>query len=102
MTPALPPPACLATAARMTPHFPRIFVWHVVRYVRRHRLLALLNVLSVALGIAVWLAIQVANRSANESFSAGVDLVAGRAHLEVRGNLDETLWPEVAHTAGVS
>lgn len=86
----------------MTPHFPRLFVWHVVRYVRRHRLLALLNVLSVALGIAVWLAIQIANRSANESFSAGVDLVAGRAHLEVRGDLDETLWPEIARAPGVN
>src|SRR5690242_14324017 len=86
----------------MTPHFPRLFLWHVVRYVRRHRLLALLNVLSVALGIAVFLAIQIANRSANESFSAGVDLVAGRAHLEIRGDIDETLWPEITRTPGVS
>ncbi len=45
----------------MTPQFPRIFQWHIVRHVRRHRLLALLNVLSVALGIAVYLAIQIAN-----------------------------------------
>ncbi|MEO8351864.1 MAG: hypothetical protein ABI680_09030, partial [Chthoniobacteraceae bacterium] len=77
----------------ITPQFPRLFVWHVVRYVRRHRLLALLNVVSVALGVAVYVAIQIANRSANESFAAGVDLAAGKAQLEVRGNLDETLWP---------
>ena len=85
----------------MTRHFPRIFVWHVIRHVRRHRLLALLNVLSVALGIAVYLAIQIANRSANQSFAAGIDLVAGKSHLEVRGDVDETLWPRVEKQPGV-
>jgi len=85
----------------MTPQFPRIFLWHVVRHLRRHPLLALLNVLSVALGIAVFLAIQIANHSANRSFAAGIDLVAGRAHLEVRGDVDETLWPVLAIQPGV-
>ena len=85
----------------MTPHFFTIFRWHVLRYTARHKLLGALNVLSVALGIAVYLSIQVANHSANESFSAGVDLVAGKAHLEVRGEINETLWPEVARTPGV-
>jgi putative ABC transport system permease protein len=85
----------------VTPHFFTIFRWHVLRYTARHKLLGALNVLSVALGIAVYLAIQVANHSANESFAAGVDLVAGKAHLEVRGEIDETQWPEIAHTPGV-
>lgn len=85
----------------MTPRFGTIFRWHVLRYAARHRLLAALNVLSVALGIAVYLAIQVANHSANESFAASVDLVAGKAHLEVRGDIDETLWPQIARTPGV-
>jgi putative ABC transport system permease protein len=85
----------------MTPQFPRIFVWHVLRSLRRHPLLALLNVLSVALGIAVYLAIQIANHSANRSFAAGIDLVAGKAHLEVRGDVDETLWPELARQPGI-
>jgi len=85
----------------MTPQFPRIFLWHVVRHLRRHPLLALLNVLSVALGIAVYLAIQIANHSANRSFAAGIDLVAGRAHLEVRGDVDEMLWPVLARQQGV-
>jgi putative ABC transport system permease protein len=70
-----------------------IFWWHVARYVRRHRLLSLLNVLSIALGIAVYLAIQIANESATKSFAASVDMVAGKAHLEVRGDVDETIWP---------
>ena len=85
----------------MTSQFPRIFAWHVLRNLRRHRLLALLNVLSVALGIAVYLAIQIANHSANRSFAAGIDLVAGKAHLEVRGDVDETLWPTLAKQPGV-
>ncbi len=85
----------------MTPQFPRIFAWHVLRGLRRHRLLALLNVLSVALGIAVYLAIQIANHSANRSFAAGIDLVAGKAHLEIRGDVDETLWPVLTKQPGV-
>jgi putative ABC transport system permease protein len=81
--------------------FPRIFLWHVVRHLQRHRLLAALNVLSVALGVAVYLAIQIANHSAHRSFAAGIDLVAGKAHLEVRGDVDETLWPLLAQQPGV-
>src|ERR1700744_593661 len=79
----------------------RIFLWHVGRYLQRHPLLVILNVLSVALGVAVYLAIQIANHSADRSFAAGIDLVAGKAHLEVRGNVDETLWPVIAQQPGV-
>ncbi len=79
----------------------RIFLWHVGRYLQRHPLLVILNVLSVALGVAVYLAIQIANHSADRSFAAGIDLVAGKAHLEVRGDVDETLWPRLARQPGV-
>jgi putative ABC transport system permease protein len=85
----------------VTPQFLTLFRWHVLRHAGRHRLLGALNILSVALGIAVFLSIQIANDSANESFAAGVDLVAGRAHLEIRGDIDETLWPLVARQPGV-
>jgi putative ABC transport system permease protein len=80
----------------------QIFWWHVARYVRRHRMLALLNVLSIALGIAVYLAIQIANESATKSFSATVDMVAGKAHVEVRGDVDELLWPQIERLQGVA
>ncbi len=83
----------------------RLFRWHVLRDVAQHRLLAALNVLSVALGVAVYLAIQIANHSANRAFSATVDLVAGKADLQVSapgGNLPETTFPRVAHAEGVS
>ena len=83
-------------------NFLRVFWWSAARHVRRHRLLAALNVLSIALGIAVYLAIRIANESATRAFSAGVDLVAGRAHLEVRGDVDERLWPDIARVPGVA
>jgi len=82
--------------------FARIFWWNVSRYVRRHRVLALFNVLSIALGIAVYLAIRIANESATRAFTGAVDLVAGKAHLEIRGDVDETLWPQVERTPDVS
>ena len=65
-------------------------------------MLALFNVLSIALGIAVYLAIRIANESATRAFRGGVDLVAGRAHLEIRGDVDEQLWPEVERRPGVA
>ncbi len=79
------------------------FLWqHVVRYALRHRFLALINVLSVALGVAVYLAIQITNYSAEQSFAAGVDLVAGRAHLEARGEIDDALFPQLQTIEGVT
>ena len=83
----------------------RIFRWHVLRHLRRHPLLGLLNILSVALGVAVYLATQIANHSANRAFAATVDLVAGKAELEITapdGHLPETVLPEVATVPGIS
>jgi putative ABC transport system permease protein len=79
------------------------FIWqHIVRYGLRHRFLALINILSVALGVAVYLAIQITNYSAEQSFAAGVDLVAGRAHLEARGEIDDALFPRLQTIKGVT
>ena len=88
----------------MTQYF-RIFRWHVLRHLRRHPLLALLNILSVALGVTVYLATQIANHNANRAFAATVDLVAGKAELEITapaGHLPETVFPSVAAASGVS
>ncbi len=57
----------------------------VLRYLARHKLIAVLDVLSVAVGVAVYLAIQTANHSANQAFRSSIDLIAGKSHLEVRG-----------------
>lgn len=86
----------------MTRHWPRILFRQAARHLRQHRVLAAMNILSVALGVCVFLAIMIANQSANRSFRAGVELVAGKADLEVRGPLDETLFPRIAAVRGVS
>jgi putative ABC transport system permease protein len=83
----------------VTRQYLRFFRWHVLRYIAHHRLLALLNILSVALGVAVYLAIQIANHSANRAFAAAIDVVAGKAELQItragQGLPDATL-PAVA------
>lgn len=65
--------------------------------------LTALNVLGLAIGIAVYLAIQIVNHSATRSFQAGIDLVAGRSDLEITrpGGVDETLWPKLSGMPGI-
>src|SRR6202035_5051634 len=48
------------------------------------------------------LAVQIANRSATAAFRAGVDVVAGRANIEVRGTLDDRLFPELQKIPGIT
>jgi putative ABC transport system permease protein len=78
-----------------------LFRWHVLRHARRHWVLAGLNVLAVGLGVAVFVAIRVANASAARAFEAGVDVVAGKAQLEVRGTLDDSIFPTIQSAPGV-
>lgn len=85
----------------ITRHFPTLFRRQCARTITRHPVLLALNVVSIALGVAVFLAIQIANRSATASFRAGIDLVAGRANLEVRGDFPDTLFPRIARLDGV-
>ena len=83
----------------------RFFHWQVLRYVAQHRALALLNVLSVACGVAVFLAIQLANHSAGQAFASTIDLIAGKAQLEVSAAADglrDDIFPIVQRTHGVS
>ena len=55
------------------------------RHLRDRPLLAIATVLAIGVGVAVYLAVQLANDSANRAFRAGIDLVSGRSHAEVRG-----------------
>ena len=76
-----------------------------MRYFARHRLLALLNIASVALGVAVYLAVQIANQSANRAFAATIDVVAGKADLVLTGSvrgLPETVLPLVSAQPGIA
>jgi putative ABC transport system permease protein len=79
----------------------RIFHRQIVRYALRHKTLALINILTVALGVAVYLAIQIANHSVIKAFQAGVDIVAGRAQLEARGTIDDAVFPRLQTVPGV-
>ncbi len=85
----------------MTLRFARLFWRQVVRQAWRHPFLTGLNVLGIALGITVFLAVQIANRGAIASFEAAAELTTGRAHLEIRGHLDDSLLPTVASVAGI-
>ncbi len=61
----------------------RLFLAHTLRYFGRHKTLTILNIAGVALGVAVFVAVRLANQSALQSFRASIDLVAGRANLEI-------------------
>lgn len=82
--------------------FHRLFTGQVLRHLRAHPLPALANVAGIALGVAVYLSVQISNRSASASFSAAVDVVAGRADLVVQGSLPESLLRSVADLQGVA
>jgi len=85
--------------------YSRLFRWHVLRYLARHPLLAGLNITTVALGVALYVAIQIADHSANRAFKASVDVVAVKAQLEVNapaGNLPDDLFPIVARQPGIA
>lgn len=76
----------------------RLFLTHSLRYFARHPALTALNIVGIALGVTVFLSIQIVNHSALQSFRASVDIVAGKADLEVVGDglrFDETVFPIV-------
>ncbi len=83
----------------------RLFLLHSLRYFARHRALTALNVAGVALGIAVFVSVEIVNHSALQSFRASVDLVAGRANLEVVGDglpFAETAYPAVRNHPAIA
>jgi putative ABC transport system permease protein len=70
-----------------------LFSWFILRRLRLDAARTALTVIGVALGVAVVLAIRLANASALGGFSASLDLVAGKTSLEVIGvgtGVDET------------
>src|SRR4051812_29511756 len=78
--------------------------WISLRHLRDEPGRALLTLAGVALGVAVYLAIRLANASALASFSSTVDAVAGRANLQVTGGtggFDERLFLRLRGVPGV-
>src|ERR1700761_1494982 len=83
----------------------RLFLTHSLRYFARHPAFTALNVVGIALGVTVFLAVQIINHSALESFRASVDIVAGKADLEVVGDglrFDENAFPIVANDPDIA
>src|SRR5437899_116353 len=78
--------------------------WISLRHLREEPGRTALTLFGVALGVAVFLAIRLANASALASFSATVDAVAGRANLQVAGGsggFDERLLDRVRKVPGI-
>src|SRR5438046_2295299 len=78
--------------------------WISLRHLWEEPGRTLLTLSGVALGVAVYLAIRLANASALASFSTTVDAVAGRANLQIvggSGGFDEHLFSRVLRVPGV-
>jgi putative ABC transport system permease protein len=75
-----------------------------LRYLRRHPWLVALSILGVAVGVAVVVAIDLANASAARAFTMSTDAVAGRATHVVHsdgGTLSEDVYRLVRVEAGI-
>jgi putative ABC transport system permease protein len=83
----------------------RLFLTHSLRHFARHPVLTALNIVGIALGVTVFLSIEIVNHSALESFRASVDVVAGKADLEVVGDglrFDERAYPIVVNDPDIT
>ena len=63
----------------------RLFRSFILRRLAQEPIRTALSIVGIALGVAVVLAIQMANRSALEGFRAALDTMAGKTSLEVAG-----------------
>src|SRR5437016_4782954 len=78
--------------------------WISARHLWEEKGRTALTLLGVALGVAVYVAIRLANHSAMASFSETVDAVAGRANVQMSASgagFDERLFPRIRTTPGV-
>ncbi len=73
-------------------------------HVRRHRLRTSLTFFGIVLGVAVIVAIAMVNRTLLSSFQRTIELVAGKAVLQVsngESGIQESLFPVIRDTRGV-
>ncbi len=81
-----------------TPLFPA-GLWQVGwRYLARHRWQSVLMILGIALGVAVMVAIDLANESAGQAFELSAQSITGKATHQITGGpggLDEKLYTEI-------
>jgi len=91
----------MAGEVRMFPPGLRNVGW---RYVVRRRWQTLLMVLGIALGVAVMVAIDLANASASRAFELSTEAVAGRATHQISGGpqgLDEQIYIQLRRAGAV-
>ncbi len=96
-----PPNAFRDSGMRALYHVIRLVAW---RTLSRDRMRSLITILGVALGVAVVLAIRLANDGVLESFRKSLDHVVGKSRLQVtagEAGFDETLLTGIAETPGV-
>ena len=74
------------------------------RHLKRHRLRTALTFLGIALGVATIVAISVVNHTLTTSFQRTIDLVAGKAVLQVsngESGVSESMFPTIRDTEGI-
>ncbi|HEY6328313.1 MAG TPA: FtsX-like permease family protein [Blastocatellia bacterium] len=81
----------------------RALIFITLREWQGHKLRAAITLVSVAIGVATYFAVSIANQSLNQSFEETVDRMAGRATLQVTSEdaFPEDLIATVRSTAGV-
>ena len=82
----------------------RLFRFLTWRHFQRHRLRTSLTFLGIVLGVAVIVAIAIVNRTLMSSFQRTIELVAGKAVLQVangESGVRESLFPLIRDTDGV-
>jgi len=75
-----------------------------LRYLLRHRWQAALAIVGIALGVAVVVAIDLANQSASRGFQLSMEQVAGRTTHQLLGGpsgIDEAIYPWLRITQGL-
>lgn len=61
--------------------FLRLYTWFSLRYLKKHRVRALVVVLGIALGAAVFTSVRLSVHASIDSFSRSMDLITGRSDL---------------------
>lgn len=82
----------------------RLLTRMTLRQMWRSKVLTLINILSIAIGVAVFLSVRVINHSAKSGFSATIDAVAGKANLQAVANgspFPESLFFDLQFAPGV-
>jgi putative ABC transport system permease protein len=74
------------------------------RHLRLHKGRTLLSIIGIALGVSVFVSVQLAIHTAIESFNASVDHVSGKTNLQITSfgrGFSEEVYPKVKKVAGV-